>query len=79
MQGGGEDPQRSDGLWQSDGSPATSPTADDWERAAPSCPPPPRGLAGAGAWVSMGLAIAAYRRGDAPRRDYEQRYGVGAA
>jgi hypothetical protein len=41
----------------------------------PSLPPAPRGLAGLGGWVVLGLAIAAYRRGDTPRRDYEQRYG----
>ena len=38
-----------------------------------------RGLAGVGGWLSMGLAIAAYRRGGAPRRDYEARYGAGPA
>jgi hypothetical protein len=34
------------------------------------------GLAGVGGWLSMGFAIAAYRRADGPRRDYEARYGA---
>lgn len=38
-------------------------------------PPARRGLAGVGGWFSLGLAIAAYRRGDKPRLDYEARYG----
>eukprot|EP00879_Flechtneria_rotunda_P030591 GHRR01033247.1.p1 GENE.GHRR01033247.1~~GHRR01033247.1.p1 ORF type:complete len:356 (+),score=123.81 GHRR01033247.1:287-1354(+) len=33
------------------------------------------GLAGFGCWVVLGLAVAAYRKGDQPRRDAEERYG----
>lgn len=33
------------------------------------------GIAAFGCWVVIGLAVAAYRRGDGPRRDYEERMG----
>ncbi|KIY97497.1 hypothetical protein MNEG_10464 [Monoraphidium neglectum] len=33
------------------------------------------GLAGVGSFFTLGAAIAAYRRGAGPRRDYEARYG----
>ncbi|KAI8465734.1 MAG: hypothetical protein J3K34DRAFT_486714 [Monoraphidium minutum] len=33
------------------------------------------GLAGVGGWFSLGMSIAAYRRGAKPRQDYEARYG----
>lgn len=33
------------------------------------------GIAGLGCWVVLGLAVAAYRRGDGPRKDYEERVG----
>ncbi|KAF8072366.1 hypothetical protein HT031_000025 [Scenedesmus sp. PABB004] len=40
------------------------------------------GLAAGGCWLVLGLAVAAYRRGDGPRREYEARMGgvqLGAA
>ncbi|KAI8466091.1 MAG: scamp family-domain-containing protein [Monoraphidium minutum] len=37
------------------------------------------GLAGIGGWLSLAASIAAYRRGDGPRRDYEARYGAASA
>ncbi|GBF90710.1 hypothetical protein Rsub_03011 [Raphidocelis subcapitata] len=35
------------------------------------------GLAGVGSWLSLGLAVAAMRRGAAPRLEYESRLGMG--
>jgi hypothetical protein len=32
------------------------------------------GLVAFGSWVVLGLAVAAYRRGDGPRRAYEERH-----
>jgi hypothetical protein len=35
------------------------------------------GCAGFGTWVCLGLAIKAFRAGDAPRKSYETRFGAG--
>jgi hypothetical protein len=36
------------------------------------------GIAGFGAFTCLGLAVAAYRRGDTPRREYEARQSPAA-
>jgi hypothetical protein len=36
------------------------------------------GVSGIGGWLSLGLSVAAMRRGSKPRLDYESRFGAGA-